>query len=703
MSDRSAGSLGSLSSLAPASQKSGPAVPDLSPNKLTSARYGDLMVGLLVAIGLAVLAGTATSGSDLPANTWGEIALVVVAAFLAGALIVRRVRVTGWAAVSLISFAALALLTALSISWSVTPDQSWLEAARTTAYLAAFASAVVLARLFPGRWTALLGAVGATAVILTGWALVIKVFTLGAGGQPQYGRLLAPFGYWNATGLMAGMGMPVLLWAASRRESGRLVRSLALPGLAVLGAVVILSYSRTALAATVVGLLVLVVFSRSRLRALLVLGLAVIGTAAISVWALGDSALTGDHVALAARQSADTTFGIVLVIAIGVLGAVGFAASLLVDRVTLSRRARHRVNLVLLGALALVPVAVVAALAASSRGLTGEVSHVWSTLTSSQTAVGDKASRLVDLANSRPRYWRQALSVTDHHLLAGSGAGSFGTAHLRYATATLTPSNAQHAHSYVFETLSDLGVVGLAVSLTLLVSWAAAALRTLSARTGTSEPERDGLWTLLAVVLAFGVSSSFDWTWFYPGLAVTALICAGWLAGRGAAPVATRAGSARMSRRPWSARPGTVAALTVLLVGAIAVVWATWEPLRSSNAANAGISAMTSGHAGQAIADAQAARSADPLSLEPLQELSALYDAVGDRALAREELVRATTLQPQNPLPWSWLGGYELQHGQPGPAVVALRRAAGLDITNAQVSQQLSRAEQASARATAQG
>lgn len=691
MSSRSAGSLASLSSLASASQKSGPALRDLPPKVLGAGRRADLIIGLLSAVGLAVLAGTATSGSDLPPNTWAEIALVIIAACLAATLIIRRTTITSWAAISLAAFAALALLTALSIAWSATPDLSWLEAARTTAYLAAFGAAMALARLLPDRWPVLLAVVGAAAVILTGWALVVKVFTLGAGGQPQYGRLLAPFGYWNATGLMAGMGMPALLWAGSRREGGRLLRALALPGLAVLGSVVILSYSRTALAATLVGLLVPLLFSRSRLRALLLLGLAVSGAAVISAWALGDSALTSDHAALATRRSADGSFGLVLVVAIVVLGAVGLGAAVTVDRITLSARVRRGVNAVLIGAVALMPLAVVAALAASSRGLTGEVSHVWGTLTSSQTTVGNKASRLVDLANSRPRYWHQALSVTDHHLLLGSGAGSFGTAHLRYPTATLTSTNAQHAHSYVFETLSDLGLVGLAVSLGLLLSWAAAARRTLGARTPASEPERDALWTLLGITLAFGVSSSFDWTWFYPGLAVTALFCAGWLAGRGISPGGRPAPG--VTRRPLGTRPGAIGSLTLLLVATIALAWGIWQPLHSSDAANAGISAMTSGHAGQAIADARTANSADPLSLEPLQELSAFYGATGDDAGERRELVKATTVQPQNPLPWSWLGSYELQRRQPRQAVAALHRAAALDITNAQTVQQLAQAE----------
>jgi hypothetical protein len=719
MSAPATGSLASLSSLASASRQSRPGSPDQPSERPRAGRRVDLILGGLSAIGLSALAGTATSGAELTPNTWAEIALVTIGATMAGALIIRRRTITGWAGIAVVAFGALALLTALSMAWSIAPDLTWLEAARTTAYLAAFGSAATLARLLPDRWGIVLSVLGGAAVILTGWALVVKVFTLGAGGQPQYGRLLAPFGYWNATGLIAGMGMPVLLWSGSRRASGPVTRSLALPGLSVLGAVVILSYSRTALAATLVGLFVPVVFMRSRLRALLLLGLTVIGAGAISAWALSDASLTSDHVALAARRSADGTFGLVLVLAIVVLAAVGFGFTRLVDRISLSAGVRRLVNRALLGALALVPLLLVGALAASHRGLTGEVSHVWSTLTSSQATVGDRASRLVDLANSRPRYWRQALSVTQHHLLVGSGAGTFGIAHLRYPTATLTATSAQHAHSYVFETLSDLGLAGLAISLVLLLSWAMATRATLSSRTTASEPERDALWVMLGLVLAFGFSSSFDWTWFYPGLAVPALICAGWLAGRGTARpgdrlaeetgegrgagagpgrAADRGGrpTVRPAPRRLSQRPGAIGGLTLVLVATIGLLWGIWEPLRSADATNAGITAMIAGHPAQAIADARSAAAAEPLSLEPLQELSAFLGAVGDQPAARAELIKATTIQPQNPQPWEWLGSYELQRHQPALALRALRRAAKLDITNLQTAQQIRQLEQES-------
>ena len=111
----------------------------------------------------------------------------------------------------------------------------------------------------------------------------------------------------------------------------------------------------------------------------------------------------------------------------------------------------------------------------------------------------------------------------------------------------------RHAHGYVVQTLADLGAVGLAVSLALLAAFLAAAGRTTGlcgpARRTAQTPERIGLLTLLSVVVVFGVHSLVDWTWFVPGTAMLALLCAGWVAGRGPG---RRAG--RAPRRP-PARP----------------------------------------------------------------------------------------------------------------------------------------------------
>ena len=80
------------------------------------------------------------------------------------------------------------------------PDNSWVEANRTVAYLAAFGTAISLARLLPQRWPAVLGAVATAAAVISAWAILVKVFPGSLDANDPVARLKAPFDYWNATG-----------------------------------------------------------------------------------------------------------------------------------------------------------------------------------------------------------------------------------------------------------------------------------------------------------------------------------------------------------------------------------------------------------------------------------------------------------------------------------------------------------------------
>ena len=380
----------------------------------------------------------------------------------------------------MILFAALAALTYLSISWSVQPANSWVEANRTLAYLAAFGAAVVLARIAPARWPALVWAVGTVAVVVSGYALLAKVFPGSLNAGDQLGRLRVPFSYWNATGLMAGLGLPACLWAGARPNASRAVRALAVPAIAVLLTVLILSYSRGALIAVVVGLGAWFVLVPYRLRATLLLALGAIGGIVATGWALSHHAITHDGATLAARTSAGHEYGVVLLATLAGSALIGLTAAYATDRLELPEPVRRRIGTALVVLVALVPVAAVAGMAASSRGLTGEISHVWHTLTSANaTQPGNNPGRIAALGNSRPLYWSEGLKVGEHALLAGAGAGGFDTAHTRYSSNTLAVA---HAHSFLIETFADFGLIGLAVSLALFVAWVRAVMRTLGLR-----------------------------------------------------------------------------------------------------------------------------------------------------------------------------------------------------------------------------
>ena len=321
--------------------------------------------GLLIAI-----AFLARGGAALARTTTATIAVTLLGAAAVAAAIVARPpgrRVRG--GVVLLLFTALAVLTAASIAWSIQPSASWQAANLTVAYLGAFAGALALANVAPGGWRALLGGVVLASVVVSGYALLAKVFP-SISPLDLYARLRAPFDYWNAVGLMAALGIPGCLWLGARREGHALARALAVPALGLLLVALMLSYGRGPLVAAVVATACWFAVVPLRLRAAAVLAAAGAGAAIVCLWAFANEALSTDGTPLDVRADAGHSLGLLLVALLLVLLLAGLALAFALSRDGLSASGRRQLGTVLLTALALVPLAGVAALAASERGLT---------------------------------------------------------------------------------------------------------------------------------------------------------------------------------------------------------------------------------------------------------------------------------------------------------------------------------------------
>ena len=400
-------------------------------------------------------------------------------------------------------------------------------------------------------------------------------------------------------------------------------------------------------------------------------------------WAFTRHSLTSNGVALAQRTSAGHTLGLLLVAMMVALTLAGLAIGFAAARRPPSPRTRRRAGIAALGALGLAPVALLVALAFSSGGITGQTSHAWHSLTNANARTpANDPSRLTATASVRARYWREALKVFAAHPWVGAGAGAYATTRTRYRHDTLV---VRHAHGYVVQTLADLGIAGMAVSLALLAVWLAAALRATGLRRSDRgrayTPERIGMLTLAATVLVFGVHSLVDWTWFVPGTAAVGLLCAGWLAGRG--PLfATEgpAGAARPRLGEWRRlAPRGLAALGVL-VAALAASWAIFQPLRAVHAGDDALLYLSQGRIAAARETAQIARDRNPLSVDPLFDQAVIEDAAGRRQAALGALTRAVDLQPANPSTWERLADYELTRvGRARDALQATRVALFLD------------------------
>ena len=138
-------------------------------------------------------------------------------------------------------------------------------------------------------------------------------------------------------------------------------------------------------------------------------------------------------------------------------------------------------------------------------------------------------------------------------------------------------------------------------------------------------PERVALVSLFTVVVIFGVHSFIDFTWFVPGNALPALLAAGFLAGRG--PL----GAGQPLPRPlrWRVHhglrdpvrvTGAVAAIALALVAS----WAVLGPQRSANAGQDALALLDKGDVDGARQKVQEARDLNPLTVEPLFELSVI-------------------------------------------------------------------------------
>jgi hypothetical protein len=692
-------------------------------------RHAGAALTAAIALVLAATAFVADGGLRLERTTYVEIALMGLGALLCAAALLlphaRSQRLHG--APALFALALLTAYTALSIMWSLAPSDSWIEANRTFAYLSAFAGTMALARLAPGRWSAVLHGIALAAVVVSAWAVLTKVFPGALAGDETYARLRAPFDYWNSVGLNAAVGVVALLWLGARRSGRPAVNALAWPGIALCEVALMLSYSRGALLALAVGLVFWFAVVPLRLRSAVVLLGASAGTAALVAWAFAMTGLSTDELPIELRADTGHELGALLLLLLVLLLGLGLAAGFLAAERPASLRAKRIAGRALLGVLAAVPVIVLIALATAPGGIDGQVSDGWEKLTNPNAATpANDPERLTKTSSVRARYWEEAFDVHGVSPWVGTGAGAYATVRNRFRTGTLF---VRHAHGYVPQTLADLGWAGLAVSLLALVLWGWAALRTAGLRPRDRglpwDAERVGIAALIAVALVFGTSSAVDWTWFVPANALMGLIAAAWViarpplrtrlqvaalasvvqdapssardggplwapsateppppaadvAGPGAVDVA-EAQWRRRARFPWL--PAAAAALVLALAGAAA--WAAFQPVRAVHAGDAAIDRLERGELEAAVSIAEIARDRNPLSPEPLWELAFVEEQRGRLANAEDALQEAVRLQPANAETWRRLGRFQLSTlNEPADALASFRAAYFLDPRN---------------------
>jgi hypothetical protein len=425
----------------------------------------------------------------------------------------------GWTALG--GLALLVAWTGASLTWAPLSTPATDSLQRLLLYLGVLVAAIGLLRLNEVA-RALEPALALGIVVVIGYGLAGRLLpgivelsrSVGAND-----RLEQPLTYWNAEGALAAIGLVLCARLAGDRTRPVPMRALAAAACAPLGMGVYLSYSRGAMAAAAVGLVVLVAAAptRPQLRAAAMAVLAGVVAGACSAALPGVASLSGSAADLE-RDGA-----IMLTILAAVMAAAGLSAARAardepsgraaagLSAARDERAAADRLSFAgRLPAVAAAAVAlVVAGLVAGGLGERGEPE--------SERLSGASGSRLTTVSSRRYDYWRIGFDAFAREPLRGVGAGGYRAEWLRERPVR---EGVREVHSLELGIAAELGVPGLLALLLMLGGVGVAGGRALrrSRRLAAGCCAASTVWLLHA---------SIDWDWELPAVTLPVIVMAG--------------------------------------------------------------------------------------------------------------------------------------------------------------------------------
>lgn len=601
----------------------------------------------------------------------GVVAFVVIGLVLA--LVARIVSLprpfdgltVAWAVTAslLTLFAAWTLVSA---AWSHAPARAVVEYDRALLYLLAFV-AFGAGRRRPQHLRLLLRGLAAGAVVVCVCALITRllpdVWRVATPLQPE--RLSYPVTYWNALGLLAGLGFVFCFGLTADAREHPAVRVLAAAALPLLAAVVVLTFSRGSAAAAVVGVCAAIVLARP--AALLGALLAAVPAVAVAVHvALGAELVGGPDPTSAAATAQGHDLALVLAACVAGAAALRLATLLLdarLQHLQLPPSWRRRSLLVAAPITLFVGVGAVFLAVGGPAAVKLQVHRFVEGSTIQQTG----RDRLTAVGNNgRLDQWQVAIGAFTDRPLTGQGAGTWALEwdRRRPGDALFT---VEDAHSLYLEVLGELGVVGL----TLLGTALFLMLGGLTRR--ARGPDRVPAGALAAAGVAWALHAGVDWDWEMPVLTLW-LFAAGGMAL--AAPAATQANAAPASLPRGTAR--VLAGLAGLLLALMPLsILRSEGPLRDAQ--------LAFGRGDCPLAINRALDSSDALGSrpEPYFVVGVCDVRAGQPGLAVRALEKAVARDPDN---WEYEYGLALTRGAAGldpraPAREALRLNPGEPLT----------------------
>jgi hypothetical protein len=485
----------------------------------SSSRGFELSSSLTAAAAAIATFGLAFEHGGFAVSTWSTATVVVWGCILGIVLsgIDRSARVSGWAAASVGLLVLFAAFTGLSGAWASGAEAAFAGLNRTLLYAGVTTLVLLLNRERLTR--PLLDGVTMGLVAVTFLALASRFFpSLVSTAKadtlvPDAGsRLSYPVGYWNALAVLAALAWPLLLRIATDPTRGR-ARAIALVPVPAIAAVVYLASSRAGAVTFVVGGILFIALSP---RPWAAAGAAIVSVVAagLGVAALArQNGLTDGALASAEATAAHHRGSLLAVIGAGIVGAIVFA---LADRRFAGKAIPARVGHVVIAALGvLVLVALVAA----------HPIRRWDTFSALPTAPGGAGyihkHFLSANGNYRWQYWQATIDEFRTQPLVGRGAGSFEAWWDARGSIAGFVSN---PHSLYFETLGDLGLVGLTALIGSIAAGMYGAARVVRRSRGSLHADYAAA---TSVFVAFAVAVGLDWVWDVPVIGVVAFALLG--------------------------------------------------------------------------------------------------------------------------------------------------------------------------------
>jgi O-antigen ligase len=589
------------------------------------------VTAVAVAVSCFALA-LANGGFDGTTFAVAALAVWLGVILLLGIGLVPRAEPPVAARVAGLCLAGLVAFTALSILWGSDAGHAFEDVVRMLLYVGVFVLVVIAcgrgqARPWINGLAIALAAVAAVALLAR--------YEPSLFGNPDadlaerlpaaVGRLTYPIGYWN--GLAAVMATAVLLltwlgvFAGSR--AGRAAAAGAMP-LAVLalwmtdsrGGVVAAAIAFVILAATSLG--------RARLAANLLLGS--LGGVVLILCLLGFDELRDQPTAEAAAGQGDA----MLAITLALVAAVGTARWWLDPRLQGFEVSRQ------------VAVGVVAAAAVGALALlvlSDPIERIDDFKEPPQAvAAAEDVGLLRGGGSGRYQFWEAAVNAFEDRPVAGQGAAGYTPYWLEHREIAIP---ATRAHSLLFETLAELGLVGFALLGGFFATGAVVGWR--RARSPGAPPET------APALAAFGVglaASAVDWTADLPAVFVVVIITAALLTGPGtlvpdgSRPLPRIFGEAR-SRRRFGA------GVVVLLVAWISIC-AGGLLLLEDRKIESSRDAANRGDLAAALDAANDAADLEPWAAEPHTQQALIYELQGEYAAAQEAIAEAIDRAPRD-------------------------------------------------------